>query len=168
MNRTLQILFTGLGEKQKSIKSMFINCLFVLRAPFIFRDCNPEKPGRAGAFLPRQIKPRVGGNGEFNLDKARLGKKNSLMSTPSDSGKMMLSASQQPPRLPHAPGIPVKTGNLGMAIISCRRMDEASGVCSRDAAGGAALAQREAGPHAPGLSLKVNIYVLLSPKSFAI
>lgn len=83
---------------------MFINCLFVLRAPFIFpvlyhrrrrlrRDRNPEEPSGAGAFLLRQMKHGVCLDVEFTLDKARLDRKISLRSTLMDRGKMKFSAS---------------------------------------------------------------------------
>lgn len=38
-----QILVTGLGQEQKSIKSMFINCLFVLGALFVFCALAPSE-----------------------------------------------------------------------------------------------------------------------------
>jgi len=47
-------------------------------------------------------------------------------------------------------------------------MDKAGGVCSRDAAGDAALARPGAEPYVPALSLKLGIYLLLSPKNFTI
>lgn len=84
---------------------MFINCLFVLGAPFIFpvlyhrrrrlrRDGNPEEPSGAGAFLLRQMKHGVClDDVEFTLDKARLDKKISLTTTLMDRSKMKLSAS---------------------------------------------------------------------------